>query len=95
VEHYSITGRVNRWAGAHTCCMLAKDFEVGDWVTVNGEGDTLCKVWSSIAGTAIIVPLKTFLHGRMVRRGLGFHGSECFTECLAQRLMPNSQSADK
>jgi len=58
VANYCITGRVNRWAGAHTCCMLAKDFEVGDWVNVNGEGDTLCKVWSSIAGTAFIVPLK-------------------------------------
>ena len=38
--------------------MLAKEFEVGDWVTVNGETDTLCKVWSSIAGSAFIVPLK-------------------------------------
>jgi len=31
---------------------------VGDWVTVNGEADALCKVWSSIAGSAFIVPLK-------------------------------------
>jgi hypothetical protein len=38
--------------------MRAKEFKVGDWVTVKGEADTLCKVWSSIAGGAFIVPLK-------------------------------------
>ena len=38
--------------------MRAKEFRVGDWVTFKGEADTLCKVWSSIAGSAFIVPLK-------------------------------------
>ena len=38
--------------------MRAKEFKVGDWVTVKGEADALCKVWSSIAGSAFRVPLK-------------------------------------
>jgi len=38
--------------------MLAPEFKAGDWVTVNGEADIVCNVWSSIAGSAFIVPLK-------------------------------------
>ena len=56
--NYCIGCSVNRWPAAHTCYMLAKEFKAGDWVTVNGEADTLCKVWGNMAGSAFIVPLK-------------------------------------
>ena len=61
---------------------------MGDWVTVKGEADTLCRVWSSIAGSAFIVPLKRPCWGRMVRRSFGFDGSECFKKlwCAAMEL---------